>query len=125
MMFVGVDFHPSVQTIAFFVEETGEYGEQELKHSDGQAERFYRDQTQRGICVRVGMEATGFSRRFEGLLAELGFEPWIGDPAKIEAKRVRKQKYDRELLQSAKTRTSSKAWLHHAKTAFAQIGRFG
>ena|SRR5262249_42113816 len=28
---------------------------------------------QRGICVRVGMEATGFARWFERLLAELGF----------------------------------------------------
>jgi hypothetical protein len=40
MMIIGVDYHPSFQTIAFFVEETGECGEQELKHSDGQAERF-------------------------------------------------------------------------------------
>ena len=30
------------------------------------------------------------------LLAELGFELWIGDPAQIKAKRVKKQKYDRE-----------------------------
>jgi transposase len=96
MMIIGVDYHPSFQTIAFFVEETGECGEQELNHSDGQAERFYRDLKQRGICVRVGMEATGYSRWFERLLAELGFELWIGDPAEIKAKRVKKQKTDRE-----------------------------
>jgi hypothetical protein len=53
MMIIGVDYHPSFQTIAFFVEETGQYGEQELNHSHGQAEKFYRDLTQRGICVRV------------------------------------------------------------------------
>jgi transposase len=41
------------------------------------------------------MEATGHARWFERLLAELGFELWIGDPAKIKAKRVRKQKTDR------------------------------
>jgi hypothetical protein len=29
------------------------------------------------------------------LLAELGFELWIGDPAEIKAKRVKKQKFDR------------------------------
>jgi transposase len=46
--------------------------------------------------VRVGMEAAGYSRWFERLLAELGFELWIGDPAEIKAKRVKKQKYDRE-----------------------------
>ena len=96
MMIIGVDYHPSFQTIAFFLEETGECGEQELKHSDGQAEKFYRDLKQRGIRVRVGMEATGYSRWFERLLAELGFEIWIGDPAEIKAKRGKKQKFDRE-----------------------------
>jgi tRNA splicing endonuclease len=56
MMIIGVDYHPSFQTIAFLMGETGECGEQELHHSDGQAEKFYRDLKQRGICVRVGME---------------------------------------------------------------------
>ena len=58
MMIIGVDYHPSFQTIAFLMEETGECGEQELNHSDGQAEKFYRDLKERGISVRVGMEAT-------------------------------------------------------------------
>ena len=39
MMIIGVDYHPSFQAIAFCVEETGECGEQELTHSDGQAEK--------------------------------------------------------------------------------------
>jgi transposase len=95
MLLIGVDYHPSFQTIAFFDEETGECGEQELNHSDGQAERFYRGLQQRGICVRVGMEATGYSRWFERLLAELGIEIWMGDPAEIKAKRVKKRKTDR------------------------------
>src|SRR6202158_62079 len=42
------------------------------------------------------MEATGFARWFERLLAELGIELWIGDAAEIKTKRVRKQKTDRE-----------------------------
>jgi transposase len=74
MMLIDVDNHPSFQTIAFFVEEIGECGEQELNHSDGQAKKFYRDLKQRGIRARVGMEAAGYSRWFERLLAELGFE---------------------------------------------------
>jgi transposase len=45
--------------------------------------------------VRVGMEATGYSRWFERLRAELGCELWIGDPAEIKAKRIKKQKTDR------------------------------
>jgi transposase len=96
MMIIGVDYHPSVQAIAFLMEETGECGEQELNHSDGEAERFYRDLQSRGIRVRVGMEATGYSRWFERLLAELEFEIWMGDPAEIKAKRIKKQKTDRK-----------------------------
>src|SRR6266566_5237754 len=96
MIIIGVDYHPSFQTIAFLMEETGEYVEQELNHSDGEAERFYRKLKEKGVSVRVGMEATGHARWFERLLAELGFELWIGDPAEIKAKRVRKKKTDRE-----------------------------
>src|SRR6202162_1094672 len=96
MIIIGVDYHPSFQQIAFMDQETGECGERQLNHSDGEAERFYRELKQRGVSVRVGMEATGHSRWFERILAELGFELWIGDPAEIKAKRVRKQKTDRE-----------------------------
>src|SRR5258707_12602656 len=98
MLIIGVDYHPSFQQIAFLDQGTGECGERRLNHSDGEAEKFYRDLQQRGVSVRVGMEATGYSRWFERLLAELGFELWIGDPAEIEikTKRVRKQKTDRE-----------------------------
>ena len=96
MLIIGVDYHPSFQEIAFLNQETGEYGEQQLNHSDGKAEKFYRELKQRGASVRVGMEATGYARWFERLLAELGFELWIGDPAVIKTKRVRKKKTDRE-----------------------------
>ena len=96
MIIIGVDYHPSFQQIAFMDQETGECGERELNHSDGEAERFYRELKERGVSVRVGMEATGHARWFERLLAELGFELWIGDPAEIKTKRVRKQKTDRE-----------------------------
>ena len=96
MIIIGIDYHPSFQEIAFMDQETGEYGEQQLNHGDGEAEKFYRELKQRGVSVRAGMEATGHARWFERLLAELGFELWIGDPAVIKTKRVRKQKTDRE-----------------------------
>ncbi len=95
MWIIGVDYHPSVQQIAFVNTDTGECGERRLNHSDGEAEKFYRELKATGCKVRVGMEATGHARWFERLLAELGFELWIGDPAQIKAKRVRKQKTDR------------------------------
>jgi hypothetical protein len=115
MLMIGVDYHPSVQQIAFTDTETGECGERRLIHSNGEAERFYRDLHERGILVRVGMEATGFSRWFERLLAELDFELWIGDPAEIKAKRVKKQKYDREdarlLLRLMREDNFPKIWI--------------
>ena len=96
MLIIGVDYHPSFQQISFLDQETGECGDRELNHSEGEAERFYRELKQRGANVRVGMEATGHSRWFERLLAELGFELWIGDAAEIKRQRGRKQKTDRE-----------------------------
>src|ERR1700682_6817381 len=96
MMIIGVDYHPSDQYIAFADTETAECGERRLNHSDGAAERFYRDLQQRGISVRVGMEATGYSRWFERLLAELGMEVWIGEGAEIKSQRVGKPKKGRE-----------------------------
>lgn len=96
MMIIGVDYHPSFQQIAFLDQETGECGERRLNHDGGEADRFYRELQQRGIRVRVGMEATGYARWFERLLAELGSELWVGDPAEIKAKRVKKQKTDRK-----------------------------
>ena len=78
MMIIGVDYHPSFQAVAFLIEETGECGEQELPHSDGEAEKFYRDLKQRGISVRVGIEATGYSRWFERLLTETGIRGMDG-----------------------------------------------
>jgi transposase len=95
MLMIGVDYHPSVQQIAFTDTETGEFGERRLIHSDGEAEKFYRGLRQRGIRARVGIEASGYSRWFERLLAELGFEVWIGNAAEIKTQRVRKQKTDR------------------------------
>ncbi len=94
MIIIGVDYHPSDQYIAFVDKKTGECGERRLNHSDGEAAKFYRELAQRGVSVRVGMEATGYSRWFERLLAELGIEVWIGDAAEIKTKRVRKQKTD-------------------------------
>jgi transposase len=96
MMIIGVDYHPSFQQIAFVDTETGACGERRLEHGNLEAESFYRELKQRGVSVRVGMEATGHARWFERLMTELGFELWIGDPAQIKAKRVRKQKTDRQ-----------------------------
>ncbi len=95
MLIIGLDYHPSVQQIAFVDLETGETGERQLNHNEGEVEEFYRELKQRGINVRVGMEATGSTCWFERLMTDLGFELWISDPVQIRRQRVRKQKTDR------------------------------
>ena len=95
MLIIGCDYHPGFQQIALVETDTGELGERRLAHRE-HAEQFYRELKQQNLCVRVGMESSGHSRWFERLLDELGFELWVGDPAEIRTKRVRKQKTDRQ-----------------------------
>ena len=95
MIIIGVDFHPEFQQIASVDTDSGEFQEKHLAHP-AEAEQFYRDLAAQGKKVRVGMEASGHARWFERLLAELQLELWIGDAAQIRAKRVRKQKTDRQ-----------------------------
>jgi transposase len=95
MIIIGVDFHPEFQQIASVDTGTGEVQEKRLAHRE-EAEKFYRALAVQGRKVRVGMEASGHARWFERLVAELQFELWIGDATVIHAKRVRKQKTDRQ-----------------------------
>jgi transposase len=95
MLIVGVDFHPEFQQIAWVNIETGEFQEKRLAHPE-EAKEFYRALAAAGQQVRVGMEASGHARWFERLLAELQLELWIGDAARIQSKRGRKPKTDRQ-----------------------------
>src|SRR6201987_6342387 len=92
MLIIGCDFHPGFQQVAIFDNRTGEVEEKRLQHR-AEAEQFYRSLA--GQEVRVGMEACGHYPWFERWLAELGFELWLGDAAKIRASVVRQQKTDR------------------------------
>jgi transposase len=91
MKIVGCDLHTRYQQIAMLDEETGELIERRLEHESGEARAFYASLEG---PVRVGIEATGHTRWFERMLAELGQELWIGDAAQIRAAMVRKQKTD-------------------------------
>jgi hypothetical protein len=86
MLTIGCDYHPSFQQIALVDNETDEVQERRLMHRE-EAEQFYRNLATAGAKVRVGMEASGHAGWFERLLAELNFELWMGDAAKIAAKR--------------------------------------
>jgi transposase len=91
MKIIGCDLHTRYQQVALLEQETGEVIERRLEHQSGEARAFYA-----GLegPVRVGIEATGHTRWFERMLAELGQELWIGDAAEIRASVVRKQKTD-------------------------------
>jgi transposase len=91
MKIVGCDLHTRYQQIALLDQETGELIERRLEHESGEARAFYASLEG---PVRVGIEATGHTRWFERMLAELGYELWIGDAAEIRASMVRKQKTD-------------------------------
>jgi len=95
MIIIGVDFHPEFQQIALVDTDSGEFQEKRLAHPE-EAEQFYRALASTGEKVRVGMEASGHARWFERLLAELQLELWIGDATRIQSKRGRKQKTDRQ-----------------------------
>jgi transposase len=91
MKIVGCDLHTRYQQVAMLDEATGELVERRLEHESGEARAFY---TELAGPARVGIEATGHTRWFERMLAELGHELWIGDAAEIRASMVRKQKTD-------------------------------
>jgi hypothetical protein len=73
MIIIGADYHPVFRQIAFVDTDTGELQERRLEHRED-AEKFYRDLAAQKLKLRVGMEASGHARWFEGLLAELQFE---------------------------------------------------
>ncbi|HKB92301.1 MAG TPA: hypothetical protein VKC60_17420, partial [Opitutaceae bacterium] len=62
MVIIGCDYHPSMQQIAWCDNRSGAQGERRLEHASGEAEKFYRELKQRGVEVRVGIEASGHTR---------------------------------------------------------------
>jgi transposase len=74
--------------------DTGEFQEQRLLHRE-EAEKFYRDLAAQGRRCAWAWKPVD-ARWFERLLADLSLELWMGDAAKMRAKRVRKKKTDRE-----------------------------
>jgi transposase len=91
MMIIGCDLHTRFQQIAMLDTATGEIVERRLGHESGEARAFY---AALPAPARVGIEATGYARWLERLLAEQGHELWIGDASAIRAARVRQQKTD-------------------------------
>lgn len=109
---IGCDYHPRFQMIAMLEMATGEVKVKRLEHENGEARKFYASLPK---GTRVGIEATGATQWFERLMAECGHELWVGDPAEIRARMVRKQKTDTRdalhLLDLLLTERFPKVWV--------------
>jgi len=129
MVIIGVDYHPSDQYIAFVDTETGESSERRLNHSDGEAEKFYRELTARGVIVRVGMEATGYSRWFERLLpsrlgaesGESGSAATVVAPASIGANADADHEPAAGLALNEGKRRKKRLWSEHGRAQLEKL----
>lgn len=91
LQYIGVDYHPYQQTIAF-VDENGEIKTRRFFHTQKKAlEQFYQRFPKGSI---VGVEATGQMAWFEKMLAKCGLELLIGDAKKIRKMALSPHKND-------------------------------
>lgn len=91
-LYIGVDFHPYEQTVAFMDEADGEIGYRRFLHSDKSSlKAFYRKCGKEAV---IGVEATGSLRWFEKLLFDNGIKLRIGDPRMIRRAALSRHKND-------------------------------
>lgn len=93
-IYFGVDFHARQQTICYLTTDEGEIVTLTLAHRNKDEVRAFYAQF-RGHVI-VGLEASGYSRWFEQLLAELGHEIWLGHATEIRRRARWRQKNDRK-----------------------------
>lgn len=114
MLMIGCDFHPGLEELAILDIQTGQRQQQRLSHAFGlePVRQFYAGLPR---PVRVGLEASGYSRWYEEMLEELGIELWVGDPARIRKAAPRQQKTDRNdarlLLQLLEENRFPRIWV--------------
>lgn len=91
-LYIGVDYHPYQQTVAFWETGDGEIKYRQFLHADKAAlKRFY------GGCGKgsvIGVEATGALQWFERMLFDNGMELLIGDPRLIRRQALSRHKND-------------------------------
>lgn len=91
-VYIGVDFHPYEQSVAYADDRDGEIGYRRFLHSDKQSiKAFYR---KCGTDACVGVEATGCLWWFEKLLFENGITLKIGNPRMIRRVALSRHKND-------------------------------
>ena len=91
-VYIGVDFHPYEQSVAYCDDQDGEISFRRFLHSDKQMlVGFYR---KCGRDAVIGVEATGSLWWFEKMLAEGGQKLDIGDPRMIRRAALSRHKND-------------------------------
>jgi len=91
-VYIGVDFHPFQQTVAYADEADGEVRYRQFQHSDKAAiKRFYREC---GADAVIGTEATGSLQWFEKLLFDNKQKLIIGNPRLIRRVALSRHKND-------------------------------
>lgn len=90
-LYIGVDFHPHRQTVAWCDLETGEIKTQELLHHSKQFDEFY----QALPPAVIGIEASVNAVWFENLLANTSHQLLVGNPSLIRARARSRHKSDR------------------------------
>ena len=91
-LYIGVDYHPYQQTVAYWETGDGEIKYRQFLHSDKAAlKRFYAGCGKGSV---IGVEATGSLQWFERMLFDNGIELLIGDPRLIRRKALSRHKND-------------------------------
>jgi transposase len=91
-LYIGVDFHPHQQTIAWCDTQTGDTRTFDLAHDRERVREFYRSLPEPAI---VGIEASARAVWFENMLFESDHKLLVGNPVLIRKRAVSRHKNDR------------------------------
>lgn len=90
--YIGVDFHPHQQTLAWCDKRTGETGVLKLAHDVKKVREFY---SSIGGPAIVGVEASTRAAWFENIVSEAGHSLLVGNPVSIRKTALSRHKNDR------------------------------
>lgn len=91
-LYIGVDFHPHQQTVAWCDVQTGETRTLDLTHEAGNVQRFYTSLPEPAV---IGIEASARAAWFENMVFETGHKLFVGNPVLIRKRAVSRHKNDR------------------------------
>ena len=91
-LYIGVDFHPHQQTVAWCNTQTGETRTIDLAHDLEKVREFYQTLPEPAI---IGIEASARAVWFENMLFETGHKLFVGNPVLIRKRATSRHKNDR------------------------------